>query len=91
MANPSEMFAASYLKLNDGYAHRVDDFIDYILWRCERNNPLGVHFDGNLYIAVLPPFADGTKLRILYGDDSEKLRADLHSLSWASAAAAPSR
>jgi hypothetical protein len=79
----------SYLTLSLGYASRVDDFVDYIIWRCERNRPLGIHFDGDLYIAVHPPFADGTKLRILYGDDAENLRVNLHSLSRASAAAAP--
>jgi hypothetical protein len=79
--NPSEMFAASYLKLSLGQAHRVDDFVRYIVWRCESNRPLGIQFDGNLYIAVMPPFTDGTKLRIFHGDDPERLRVDLHSLA----------
>lgn len=78
------------MRLDDGTAHRVDDFMEFIVWRCERNNPLGEQFDGNLYIAVHPPFADGTKLRIFYGDDAENLRVDFHSLSRASAAAGPS-
>lgn len=85
------MFAASYLRLHGGAEQRVDDFVEYLKWRCERGNPLGQRLKGNLYVAVMPSLEDGTKIRILYGDDKAKLRIDLHSLSFTSASAATAR
>ncbi len=76
------------MRLEDGVALRVDDFVNYIVWRAERGHPLGTPFGATTYIAVTPPFSDGSKIRILFDIDTKRCRVDLHSPSLASASAA---
>jgi hypothetical protein len=77
----TELFLASYDRLPDGHKERVEDLAMYVVWRCERNRPLGDHHQHNLYIVALPPFVDVSKIRLLYADEANERRVTFHSLS----------
>jgi hypothetical protein len=85
----SELFAASYLTLDDSAQDVVDGFVKNILWRCERGRPLGQPIGDDKYVVVTPALSDGSKLRIMYADEAENRRIILHALSRTSAAAGP--